>query len=124
LLAFVRLGLWLLPFQTLRRVLSKTSQVFYQSHQGDIADIKTIVWAVDRSSYYMLGQVKCLARALTTQVLMHQYGYLGQLQIGVVKAESGELEAHAWIEYQGKVVIGNLRDLSRFTPMSSLAENQ
>ncbi len=67
----------------------------------------------------MPGGAKCLARALTTQVLLNRQGYLPDLRIGVAKATAGQLEAHAWVEYQGRIVIGQLNDLSRYLPLPS-----
>jgi hypothetical protein len=72
------------------------------------------VTAVNRSSKWSPGDVKCLARALTTEVLLTKYGYCPLLKIGVVKESQGKLEAHAWVEEQEKVVIGDLRDLDKF----------
>lgn len=121
LLSAIRLGLWLLPFRTLLRVLGKVSQPISPPGQAiNPASVGKIVWAVNVVSRYMPGGVKCLARALTTQVLMSQHGHIPELRIGVAKGEEGNLEAHAWIEHQGQVVIGNLRDLSRFIPLPSL----
>ncbi|MBU7581638.1 MAG: lasso peptide biosynthesis B2 protein [Nostoc sp. TH1S01] len=117
LLTLVRLGLWLLPFKRLWQILSAISQVRVKPQPVDRTDLDKIVKAVDLSSRYMPGGVKCLARAFTTQVLMKRYGYSPELRIGVAKKEGGELEAHAWVESQGKVVIGYLRDLSSFTPL-------
>ena len=116
-LGLVRLGLWLLPFPTLRETLAKVSQVNLMRQKITQTSINQIVWAVDASSRYQLGQVKCLARALTTQVLMSWSGYSPKLCIGVAKGEQKQLEAHAWVENQGQVVIGYLADLSRFTPL-------
>jgi Transglutaminase-like superfamily len=79
-----------------------------------------IIACVNLSTRYMPGGAKCLARALTTQVLMHRYSHLGELRIGVSKSTTGSLEAHAWIEHQGQVIIGNLEDLPRFIPLPSL----
>jgi hypothetical protein len=42
------------------------------------------------------------------------------LRIGVAKGEAGKLEAHAWVESQGRIVIGGLRDLPYFTPLPPL----
>jgi hypothetical protein len=114
LLAAIRLGLWLLPFQTLLQNLEKLGR----STTAPPLSISHIVWMVNVSSRYMPG-VKCLARALTTRVLLNWYGYASELRIGVAKGEQG-LEAHAWVEYQGKVIIGGLSTLSRYVPMPSL----
>jgi hypothetical protein len=114
LLAAIRLGLWLLPFQTLLQRLEKLGR-----SASAPRSIRQIVWMVNVSSRYMPG-VKCLARALTTRVLLNWYGYASELRIGVAKGEQGELEAHAWVEYQGKVIIGGLSTLSRYVPLPSL----
>lgn len=116
LLGLVRLGLWLVPFQRLRLLLAKISNISFQNHEFKQVSIGKIIWAVETSSRYMPG-VKCLARALTTQVLMSQHGHFCELKIGVAKGEQGQLEAHAWIESQGKIIIGYLADISRFMPL-------
>jgi hypothetical protein len=118
LLSLVRLGLWLLPFQKLLHLLGKIGQISPEQLLK-LIPLDRIVWAVNLNSFYTLGSVQCLPRALTTQVLMRMHGYAPQLRIGVAKGEQGNLEAHAWIENQGQVVIGYLRDFSRFTPLPS-----
>lgn len=118
-LATIRLGLWLMPFRTLLKVLAKISRQSDCLEVTNLVSVRKIAWAVNAVSRYMPG-VKCLARALTTQVLMSRYGHSCELRIGVAKAEEGKLEAHAWIEHEGLVVIGNLQDLSRFMPLPSL----
>jgi hypothetical protein len=120
LLGSIRLGLWLLSFKTLQQLLARVSQPSISTAKPEPILIGKIIWTVDLISRYMPGQVKCLARALTTQVLMKQSGYTCELRIGVAKGESGKLEAHAWIEHQGIIVIGYLKDLARYTPMPSL----
>ncbi|KAB8320249.1 lasso peptide biosynthesis B2 protein [Tolypothrix campylonemoides VB511288] len=122
LLAAIRLGLWLLPFRNLLKFLQKIRKPNFLLAAEDKSQISAskIVWAVNAASPYMPGGVKCLARALTTQVLMSYHGHTPELRIGVAKKEGGKLEAHAWIEYQGRVAIGNLPDLSRFIPLPSL----
>ncbi len=118
-LGLVRLGLWLLPFGTWRRLIASVSRATHKPQEVGKTDQGKIVWAVNVASRYMPGGAQCLARALTAQVLMSRYGYSPQLRIGVAKGEGGQFEAHAWVECQGEVVIGYLGDLSRFTPMPS-----
>jgi Transglutaminase-like superfamily len=117
LLSSIRLGLWLLPFGKLQKILVKISS---SRKVSPGLQIKQIITAVNRSSYYSPGNVKCLARALTTEFLLTKYGYCPLLRIGVAKGEQGTLEAHAWVEEQGKIVIGYLQDLDKFTVFSSL----
>lgn len=124
-LTLIRLGLWLLPFQTLRRLLDSISQSPHPSPQfqdqpPNPRSVNRMISMVNTCSHYMPGQVKCLARALTTQVLLHRHNHDSQLRIGVTKNPHGQLEAHAWVELNGQVVIGQVDDLARFTPMPAL----
>jgi hypothetical protein len=48
----------------------------------------------------------CLPRALAAQVLLGRHGHGGELHIGVNKDSQGGFQAHAWIETEGRVVIG------------------
>lgn len=45
---------------------------------------------------------------------------LTSVKCGLWLAPFHRLKAHAWIEYQGFVIIGNLDDLRRFIPLPSL----
>lgn len=121
LLGLIKLGLWLLPFQTLRQILGSISQ---PNAKLDQTSLSKIIWAVNVSTRYMPSGAKCLARALACQVLMTRRGYSPELRIGVAKSDEGKLEAHAWVESQGQVVIGYLKDLPRFTQLPSLPGNR
>lgn len=115
LLTLMRFGLWKLSYARLRRVVGILgNKASSDRSKNEAISIEKLVWAVDRSTYRMPGKAKCLARALTTEILMNQYGYDPKLCIGVAKEPEGELKAHAWIESEGRVVIGKLRGLSMF----------
>jgi hypothetical protein len=118
LLGAIRLGLCLLPFQTLRRWLARLYPATTQSQAARVS-VGRVVWAVKLISRYIPG-VKCLARALATEVLLRQHGHPARLRIGVARSEQGQLQAHAWVESQDKVVSGGLRDLWRYTPLPPL----
>ena len=119
LLGAIRLGLWLLPFPTWCRLLARVMQAKVNLQQAEPTSISKVVWAVSIASRYMPGGVKCLVRALTTQVLLNRQGHAAELRLGVAKGQGGQLEAHAWVESQGQVVIGSLSNLSSFTPLPS-----
>ena len=117
LLAMIRLGLWLLPFQTCRQLLAKLKSLPVKLPSEQVS-VNQVVWAVKIVSRKIPG-TKCLARALATQILLQRYGHNADLRIGVSKGMQG-LEAHAWVESQGKVVIGGLKDLGRYTTLPTL----
>ncbi len=117
LLGAIRLGLWLLEFRILLKIVNKLSKTKLPL---PYISLGKIIWAVNVATRYMPGGAKCLARALTTQILMSHSGFPPELCIGVAKSESGEFQAHAWIKYQGYVLIGHLPDLPRYIQLPSL----
>jgi hypothetical protein len=114
LLWVVRLGLWLLPFERLRRLLFRKIQTGPRLRGVDQATVERIAQSVKVMSRYVPAAT-CLTRALVTLVLFERYGHPACLRIGVAKNREGKLEAHAWVESQGKIINGGHADLSRFT---------
>ncbi len=97
----IRAALWVAPFQLLRRWLARASE------RGQSARItkSQIVWAVKAASRYV-PLASCLTQALTAQLLLRQNGYDAVLRIGVALRSRRKLQAHAWVECEGSVVIG------------------
>jgi hypothetical protein len=113
-----RLGLWLVPFKALRRYLANVERgALFRLNAGSI-DIDRIIWAVAMASRYVPAAT-CLTQALAGQVLLKQHCAPAHLRIGVMKNDRGALQAHAWIESEGRVVIGKLPDLAMFTELPS-----
>jgi len=52
-------------------------------------------------------------------MLLARRGYPALVYIGVVRDDSDELQAHAWVKSEGEVVIGGL-ELERYTPLATL----
>lgn len=121
LLVAIRLGLWLLPFRTLRRLLSIRTRAPIKSPEADQSSLRRVVWGVKATSRYVPAAT-CLTQAWAAQVLLCRLGHPTRLRIGVAKSKGGKLEAHAWVESQDEIVIGHLADLSRFTVLPPLAE--
>ena len=119
LMAAVRLGLWLLPFQLLRRLLAKLEQTNLRRQSQPPAPVDRIVWSVKVASRY-IPAATCLTQALTANALLTRNGHPSDLRIGVAKVDGDQLEAHAWVESEGKILIGNLTNLNRYTRMPSL----
>ena len=81
-----------------------------------------IVWAVAVLGRHAEFARNCLIQALVVQFLMALCGQRSQLCMGVAKDTAGLLEAHAWIESSGKILIGG-SGLERFTPLLGLQES-
>ncbi|NJM75618.1 MAG: lasso peptide biosynthesis B2 protein [Acaryochloridaceae cyanobacterium RU_4_10] len=121
LLTLVRLGLWLFPFEKLWKALVRLGRYRNQNAPLRIGPIvHRAIWAVNWSSKLTPGGAKCLARALTVKVLLDRNQCPADFKIGVAKNSAGKFEAHAWIEVEGTVIIGQLQNLEQFTPMPSL----
>lgn len=114
LLNSLRLALWLLPFRKLNFQLKRLSAVWANKTLSEAVSAEYIVWCVKTAGRYTPGKVMCLVRALTTQQLLTRYGYEHRLHIGVHKNAADVFEAHAWIESEGHVIIGQLRNLEQF----------
>ena len=64
-------------------------------------------------------RASCMVRSLTLQGLLKRHGLQGQLRLGVRKAGS-QLEAHAWVEHQGRPLM-EPADVSRaFVPFDPI----
>ncbi len=114
LLNSIRFGFLFLKFPLLQKLLGKIGKSRSDLSAHPAISIDKIVWGVEVSTQFSPGGAKCLARSLTVHALMQRQGYDPKLQIGVIKSPIEELQAHAWVEYQGKVVIGNLSDLEKY----------
>lgn len=62
--------------------------------------------ALERVGHRLFPRNPCLTEALVVHRLLRRKGYPSELRIGVRKASRSDLEAHAWVEHQGVVVIG------------------
>lgn len=123
LLTLVRLGLWLFPFERLWKGLVKLGQLQTSSPaflKTEAQRVRQVIWAVNLSARFTPIGAKCLARALTTKVLLDRRQCPSEFKIGVAKNELGQLDAHAWIEVQNQVVMGQVSTLAQYTPMPSL----
>ena len=120
LLWIIRLGQWLLPFQTLRNLLGYLIHVSNRQHFGNSLSQDRIAWAVTAASRYVI-KATCLTRALTLQGLLQKQGYDATLHIGVIRNEESLLQAHAWVESQGKILIGG-SELGSYTTLIGMEE--
>lgn len=117
-LNLIRLALWLLPFKVVRQHITAVAAQWESHTCPNPVAVNSIVWSVTAAGCCTPGGAKCLAKALTTQLLLNRYGYTHQLHIGVAMGEAQMVEAHAWIEYEDRVIMGSLQDLSRFKSLS------
>lgn len=116
-LAGVKLGLRILPWLTLQRLLLKLANRHSRFVPTQRPSAQRIAWAIQVASWYV-PKVTCLPRALAAQLLLIQSAYPADLQIGVARNEDGKFAAHAWVTSESGIIIGGVRDLDRFVPLS------
>lgn len=97
----VRLMLWFMSFPSIQRSFSKIKVSGKKDRK--VCDLS---WSLKAVSYYMPWST-CLTDALAGYILLSQYGYASLIKIGVEKSAEGEFEAHAWLEYKDRIIIGN-----------------
>ena len=121
LLGLVRLGLRALSFGTLWRLLTRFSGRPSGSSRAASRQADRITWAVRVASPYVLGVRPCLAQALAAQLLLVRRGFPTLLRVGVTRVGRGPVQAHAWMETDGRVVTGGSRtELDRYIPLLAL----
>ncbi len=111
-----RLALWALPFNVVRRLLSRPARRSSASY----ATTERIGWAISVAKRFVPNG-NCLPQALAAESLLRRSGHPVELRIGVAKTDQGRLEAHAWVESGGRLVVGDLtQGLDTYTPLPPL----
>jgi hypothetical protein len=116
LLGVIRLGMELFPFSTLRKLLDRL-RFLMGGFEKEFSE-EQLVWSITVASRY-IPKATCLAQALTTQLFLQQAGHQACLHIGVSEAEDGGIKAHAWVESQGRILIGGF-DINKYTHLLAL----
>lgn len=111
----VRVGLWVIPFRLLRRMVLKVSRPAARTSTPDPANIGRISWAVGRASC-RVPHASCLTQALAASILLARHGLEADLHIGVAKDAGKKFAAHAWLISQGLVVTGG-SEVRQFQPL-------
>ena len=116
LLAVTRLGLRVLPFRVIRNWTEQFRSSTGLHFTLDRRRIGQIAWAVEAASRRIPGTT-CLPRAIATHILLGRLGQASELRLGAALKPQGHLEAHAWVEVSGRVVIGEaIEGFNRFVP--------
>lgn len=88
--------------------------------EGLLPRAEVIALAVERISRVGLARPLCLGRSLALHHMLERRGIAGSLVRVGVKGSGGELEAHAWVEWQGHVLGDRPENTGSFLPMDAL----
>jgi hypothetical protein len=111
----IRVGLWLLPFRIVQRFAFGA-----KAKRNTNLPVDQVVWAVRAVSRCNPGAT-CLTQALTAQALLIQSGHQSHVEIGVTKSDDSRFEAHAWVIFGDRVLIGG-PEVDRYTPLVAWKE--
>ena len=114
-------GLYLLSFEHLQHLVTRLGEP--NGRRATVQDMQMIVLAIQRIGRFLSPlQINCLPQALVGYMMLHRRGFAGiEIKIGVCKDFQQKLAAHAWLEYEGRVLIGDLHNLEEFRPFSSVS---
>lgn len=74
-------------------------------------------WAARTAGRWVLPDGPCLTQALVLQYLLLRRGEAStRLHIGVAKGSEGDLQAHAWVEKDGRVLVGGAGSPNSYEP--------
>ena len=115
LLVTMRAVLWFWPWPAVQLLVQHYST--RQARSTAIPSVERMAWAITTVRRFV-PRATCLTQALAMCTLLERYGYPALLQIGVARHSRDRLEAHAWVESDGVVVLGGTSEfLARYTQL-------
>lgn len=115
LLVCLKVSLQLFPFRITRRLITRLART---PRRPITTTPQHVRWATHTAGHTL--RATCLPKALTAYVLLRRAGYAAVLRVGVYQETGGTLTAHAWVQYNDTIIIGEMDDLARFVPLPDL----
>ncbi|MGH9348005.1 MAG: lasso peptide biosynthesis B2 protein [Vicinamibacterales bacterium] len=100
----VAVGLRLLRVPLLERVVARCRPLAQLTVR---APEDRVVWAIEAVGRRLTGISTCFVRALAADLLLSRADRPGQVRVGVRRAPRGMIEAHAWFECDGRILVGS-----------------
>jgi hypothetical protein len=124
LIAILQIGLAVLPFRRVMRFAYRMgtprSGPAGSAASSSQFDRDLAVWAVEAAGRRLLSRNPCLPKALAVLILFRRAGVDAELLVGVARDADGPVQAHAWVESEGQVVIGGDVPLEKYTRLPGL----
>jgi hypothetical protein len=111
-LAF-RLALTLLPFRHVRTFTLR----FAAKRKNPSSPPPAAIARAVQSAARLVPSATCLTQALAAHLLCTRHGHPTTLRIGISKSPATALRAHAWLDYAGHILVGDLPNLHAFVPL-------
>ena len=75
-----------------------------------------IAWAVAAVGRCVPG-ASCLPQAIAGYRLLRRAGYAARLRIGIAAGAQAPFEAHAWLELDGRILLGGTESAARYAAL-------
>jgi hypothetical protein len=95
-------------------LLRRIPQTSNSSPKPALPTAQSVARMVSVAANYGPYRANCLKRSLATWWLLQRRGIAAELNIGVAK-DAGELNAHAWVEYMGSVLVEADDSIGRYS---------
>lgn len=109
----IEVGLSCMPIQNLLRIIQRQTKLRTSTRKKEEEkepqrpSPERVAYCVGLAARTNVFDSTCLKKALVLYALLTRQGFDAQLLIGAAKATKGQLDAHAWLECQGKVLMGD-----------------
>jgi len=116
----VRIGLWVLPW---RWSLALTRRLSVARERRAPGTVYEVVQAVVRAAG-RVPRATCLTRAIATSVMLGRRGMPASIRFGVARDAGGKFIAHAWVESEGRIVVGGTTSPRRYASFPAVAVSE
>ena len=106
LMPLVRIGLLFCSTRRIGSLLEAANRRFPARPAERRLEVRRAARRLTQAAQFCPVPLTCLAEALAGRALLARYGLSSELRIGVRRSDS-MIEAHAWLECPGDVLIGN-----------------
>ena len=110
LLTMLRILLQFLPYKQVSDLINKLN--FKSNNEIPLAVVRQAILSVSKHVSFARN---CFIKAIAGNILLKKYGHSTTMHIGAFKEED-KLKAHAWLEINGKVILGRTEDLNSYVP--------
>ena len=120
-IAVGRIGLLVFPLAKVRRAVQSLCRSGRPLPLERRATPEQVIRAAVSAGLHSPVGSTCLATALVAQAMLQHHGYEARLCLGVRRNAGGAFAAHAWLEREGKVVVGGpLSEIESYTPLPEM----
>lgn len=107
------------PFQRVLQQVRRWASGRKRAQQTNGTDreaeqLRVLCGWIERCARNLPGNYSCLPQALAGYILCSRHGHAPELRVGVVRSPGADLQAHAWLEFDNTVILGDLPDLQSY----------